>query len=377
MATPVSEHRPDIVDHALVDRKSVDHDRVTASFVDLAVRLGVLGLLLYWAVVLVSPFLDLAIWSAVIAVALHPAYEWLTRRLGGRRRLAAALITILSLLVVIGPATWLALGLIESVRIITERLDMSSLPIPAPPQSIKHWPLIGDELYQFWDLASTNLTAAFAKIAPQLKPLGAGLLGIAANAGTATIKFFASIVVAGFLLSSAPAIVDGVRMASRRLSTRGEAFIHLAAATIRTVARGVIGVSALQAVLAGIGLVVAGVPGATLITSAVLVFGIIQIGPSVVLIPVIIWTWFAMDTTAALAFTAYMVPVNLLDNVLKPLVMGRGLKTPMLVILIGVIAGTLAHGMTGLFLGPIVLAVMWELLVAWARERPGTTAGGT
>jgi len=145
----------------------------------------------------------------------------------------------------------------------------------------------------------------------------------------------------------------------------------LAAGTIRTVARGVIGISALQAVLAGIGLAIAGVPGATLITSAVLVFGIIQIGPSVVLIPVIVWSWFTMDTTAAILFTAYMVPVNLLDNVLKPVIMGRGLKTPMLVILIGVIAGTLAHGMTGLFLGPIVLAVIWELLVAWTRERSG------
>ena len=356
----MSEHRQD----------TADRDRITATFVDLAIRLGVLALLLYWAVTLVSPFLDLAIWSAVIAVALHPAYDWTTRRLGGRRRLAAVLITIVSLLVVIGPATWLALGLIDSVRIITERLDMSNLPIPAPPQSIKGWPLVGDELYQFWDLASTNLTAAFAKIAPQLKPLGASLLGIAANAGTATIKFFASIVVAGFLLSSAPSIVDGVKRVARRLAaTRGEAFVHLAAGTIRTVARGVIGISALQAVLAGIGLAIAGVPGATLITSAVLVFGIIQIGPSVVLIPVIVWSWFTMDTTAAILFTAYMVPVNLLDNVLKPVIMGRGLKTPMLVILIGVIAGTLAHGMTGLFLGPIVLAVMWELLVAWTRER--------
>ena len=370
----MSEQRQNAVD-PLVDH-SADHDRVTASFVDLAIRLGVLGLLLYWAVLLVSPFLDMAIWSAVIAVALHPAFDWSARRLGGRRRLAAALIVILSLLVVIGPATWLALGLIDSVRIIAERLDTSTLPIPAPPPSIKGWPLVGDELYQFWDLASTNLRAAFAKIAPQLKPLGSSLLGIAADAGTATLKFFAAIVIAGFLLSSAPSIVDGVKRVSRRLAaTRGDAFVHLAGATIRTVARGVIGVSALQAVLAGIGLAIAGVPGAPLLTSAVLIFGIIQIGPAIVLIPVIVWSWFAMDTTAALLFTAYMIPVNLLDNVLKPLVMGRGLKTPMLVILVGVIGGTLAHGMTGLFLGPIVLAVIWELLVAWTRERPGAITG--
>jgi predicted PurR-regulated permease PerM len=135
------------------------------------------------------------------------------------------------------------------------------------------------------------------------------------------------------------------------------------------VSRGVIGISALQALLAGLGLMVAGIPGASLITSAVLILGIIQIGPSIILIPVIIWSWTAMETTSALLFTAYMIPVNLLDNLLRPFVMGRGLDTPILIILIGVIGGTLAYGITGLFLGPIVLAVIWELLVAWIRER--------
>ena len=120
--------------------------------------------------------------------------------------------------------------------------------------------------------------------------------------------------------------------------------------------------------LAGLGLMVAGVPGASLITSAVLILGIIQIGPSIVLVPLIIWSWMVMETTTALLFTLYMIPVSLLDNVLRPLVMGRGLQTPILVILIGVIGGTISFGITGLFLGPIILAVIWELLVAWIRE---------
>ena len=113
----------------------------------------------------------------------------------------------------------------------------------------------------------------------------------------------------------------------------------------------------------------AGIPGASLITSAVLILGIIQVGPAIVLIPLIIWSWTAMETTTALLFTAYMIPVSLLDNILRPLVMGRGLDTPMLIILIGVFGGTISYGITGLFLGPIVLAVIWELLVAWIRER--------
>lgn len=348
-----------------------ERERITAQFVDIAIRLGVLGLLLYSAFALVRPFVSIAIWSAVLAVALHPAFDWTARRLGGRPRLAAVLVTLASLVIIIGPATWLALSLIDSLRTVSEHLNASTLGIPAPPPAVRGWPLIGEPLYQFWDLASTNLRAALAKIVPHLKPFGATLLRVAANTGTATLAFFVSIVVAGFLLSSAPMLAKAVHAFSRRLAAaRGEEFTKLATVTIRTVARGVIGISVLQAMLAALGLAVAGVPAASLITSAVLVLAIIQIGPAIVLIPVVIWSWFAMDTTAALLFTAYMVPVNLIDNVLRPMVLGRGLKTPMPVILLGVVGGTFAYGIAGLFLGPIVLAVIWELLIAWTSEGP-------
>ena len=357
--TSVTDDRPD----------PAGRDQLTTTFVELAIRIGALGLVLYWTLLLVLPFLTIVIWSAVLSVALYPAFEWMARRLGGRRRVAAVLITIFTLLVVIGPATWLALGLVESLRMISERIDLSTLALPAPPTAVKDWPLIGDYVYQFWDLASTNLKGAVAKFVPYLKPVGTSLLGIAADAGTGILKFFAGIIVAGFLFAPAPSIVDAVKKFLRRLvPNRGEEFANLAGATIRAVSRGVIGISVLQALLAGIGLMIAGVPGASLITSAVLILGIVQIGPTIVLVPVVIWSWTAMEPAMALLFTAYMVPVNLLDNVLKPIVMGRGLKTPMLVILIGVLGGTLAYGITGLFLGPIILAVIWELLVAWIRE---------
>ena len=289
--------------------------------------------------------------------------------MGGGADWRPSCLRYLSLLIVIGPATWLVLGLIDSLRTLSERLDLSALALPPPPETVKSWPLIGDPIYQFWDLASNNLQAALAKIAPHLKPIGSSLLQIAADAGTGAIKFFIAIVIAGFLYSPAPSLADAIRRFSRRLASgRGEEFVQLAGATIRAVSRGVIGISALQAFLAGLGLMVAGIPGASLITSAVLILGIIQIGPSIVLIPLIIWSWTVMETTTALLFTAYMIPVNLLDNVLRPLVMGRGLDTPILVILIGVIGGTISYGITGLFLGPIILAVIWELLVAWIRE---------
>jgi predicted PurR-regulated permease PerM len=345
-------------------------DRLITTWVELVIRLGVLGLLLALSVVLIRPFITIAIWSIVLTVAVYPMYDWMAGRLGGRRRLAALLLTILNLLIVIGPATWLTLGLIDSLRELSEYLDLSALTLPPPPHAVKSWPIIGAPIYQFWDLASTNFQAALAKTAPLLKPVGGTLLGLAESAGIGVIKFFVAIVIAGFLFSPAPSLVNAVTLFSRRLASgRGEKFVQLAGATIRAVSRGVIGVSALQAFLAGVGLVAAGIPGASLLTSAVLIFAIIQLGPSVVLFPIVIWSWITMDPTKAVLLSLYLIPVSLLDNVLRPLVMARGLDTPMLIILVGVLGGTVAYGITGLFLGPIVLAVIWELLVAWTKER--------
>lgn len=354
-------------------------DRLTATWVELGIRLGVLAFLLYWAFILVRPFITIAIWSIVLTVALDPVYEWIAVRLGGRRRFAALLLTVLSLIIVIGPAMWLILGLMESLHTLSERFDLTAPVLPPPSSTVKSWPLIGESIYDFWQLASTNLHAALARIAPQLKSLGSALLQIGTEAGTGAIKFFIAIIIAGFLYPHAPALADvAKRFACRIASERGEQFVRLAGATIRVVARGVIGISALQAFLAGLGVLAAGIPGASLITSAVLILGIIQVGPSVVILPLIVWSWFSMDTTPALLFSAYMIPVSLLDNILRPFLMGRGLQTPILVILVGVIGGTLSQGITGLFLGPIILAVIWELLVAWVtdNEKVATFPGG-
>jgi predicted PurR-regulated permease PerM len=352
------------------DPKTGHTDQLTSRLTEFAVRLAIVALLLYWAVALVRPFATIAIWSAILAVTLYPLFDWLATRLGNRRRLAALLITAASLFVVIGPVTWLVLGLVDSARTISEKLDLTAISIPPPPLSIKSWPVIGNDFYQFWNLASHNLADALAKVAPYAKPLAEPILRVGANAGIGVLQFFIAIFVAGFLFAPAPAIGNAIKALASKLSPdQGEKFIDLSVATTRSVSRGVVGISALQALLAGLALIVAQVPGASLISSAVLICGIIQIGPSVVIIPVIIWSWMTMSTTAALLFTAYMIPVNLLDNILKPIVMSHGLMTPTLLILIGVIGGTISHGITGLFLGPIVLAVIWEILIMWVKYR--------
>jgi predicted PurR-regulated permease PerM len=200
--------------------------------------------------------------------------------------------------------------------------------------------------------------------------VGSFLLQIAAGAGVGTVKFLVAVVVAGFLFSPAPLLVDELKQLSRRIASgRGEQFVRLAGDTIRAVSRGVVGISALQAFLAALGLYAIGIPAAGLLTTIILIFGIIQIGPTVIIIPLVIWTWISTDTTTALLFTAYMIPVTLLDNILRPLLLGRGLDAPILIILLGVIGGTISQGITGLFLGPIVLAVIWNLLMAWISDQ--------
>ncbi len=358
----------DIVVESRADRERA-RDRGSARLIDTAIRLSVLALLLYFSVTLIAPFLTVGIWSAVITVALYPLYCRMVTVLGGRRRLAAVLLTIITLLIVIGPATWLTWGLLDGMKSLYSRLEVLSTQVPQPSEAVKGWPLIGEQLYKIWSLAASNLVAAFEMIAPHLKQFGTDLLQIVADAGVAALKFFAAIVVAGFLYAPAPAIVDWIMAVARKIDPEhGEEFIRLSSATIRAVSRGVVGVSAVQAFFAGVGLVVAGLPAATLIMLAVLILGIIQVGPSVVLIPLVLWSWTQLETMPALLFSAYMIPVSLMDNVLRPLVMGRGLRTPTLVVLIGVIGGTISYGITGLFLGPIILAVIWELLKAWTKD---------
>lgn len=348
---------------------SFNYRQLNATFIELAIHLGFIGLLVAWTFVLVHPFIPIIVWSVVLTVALYPVFDWTAAVLGGRRALAAALVTILGLLVVIGPVTWLGLGLIDGLKTLIEQLDSGKLSIPPPSENVRDWPLVGPQFYDFWTLASTNVRSALTYLLPQLKPLGDVLLNAASNAGTWTLQFLVSVIIAGFLFRPGPLLVTATKTLALRIdSTHGERFVKLSGATIRAVSRGVIGISLLQAVVGGIGMSLAGVPGASFLTLAVLVLGIIQIGPSPVVAPLLVWGWTTMTIGPALAFTACMATLIFIDSFLKPFVLARGLTTPMLVTLTGVIGGILAHGIGGLFVGPVVLAVAWDLLNAWIRD---------
>jgi len=340
-----------------------------ATSIEWAVKLGCLAILLYWSVLLIQPFLTIIVWSIILSVALYPIFDWMVSRLRLPRALAATLITILSFAIVLGPATWLGVSMIATVGSIVDQINTGAMSIPPPPQSIKNWPLIGEGFFEFWELASTNLKAAFAELSPQLKPLGSSLLSIAGSAGINTLQFLAAVALSGFLFVPGPGLVNSAKAVTHHIaSRRGAEFVDLAGATIRNLARGVIGISLLQALLVGLGLIVAGMPAAGLFSFLVLVLGIVQIGATIIILLPIAWSWLTMETHAALLFTAYMGPVSVLDNFLRPIVLGHGLKTPMPVVLMGVIGGLIVHGLIGVFIGPIVLAIAWELVQIWTRE---------
>lgn len=343
--------------------------RFNALVIELAIRLFVIGALIYWTFTIILPFAAIILWSVVLAVALYPIYRVVAELLGGRPITAAVLMTIAGLVLIIGPVTWMAVGAIEPIKVVVAGFDNGDIAIPPPPASIKDWPFVGEQLYAFWLLASTNLRSAFTQILPQLKPAGEFLLDMAKSAGAGTLKFLVSVLLMGFILAAAPQLLAGTRALSRRIDpSSGEKFVDLAGATINAVSRGVMGLSLMQAVIGGAGMYLADVPGASLLTIAILVLGIIQIGPLIVVAPVIFWAWTTLTPGPALALTVCMLSVNYMDNVLKPFIFAHGLSTPIPVIFVGVIGGVLAHGIAGLFAGPVVLAVVWELGKAWIAD---------
>jgi predicted PurR-regulated permease PerM len=222
-----------------------------------------------------------------------------------------------------------------------------------------------------------NLEQALAEIGPQLEATSRWLFGFVAGLGLGFLQFILAIMIAGLLLAHAGAAQGAAQAFARRVAgARGLSFLELGIATIRNVARGVLGTALVQATLAGIGLVAVGIPAAGLLAFLVFLLSALQLGSGLVLVPAMIYVFATADLLTALLFAAWSIPVTLVDNFLKPILMSRGVDVPMLVIFIGVVGGTLASGIIGLFIGPVVLALGYKLLVAWVLGGPEVVLAG-
>jgi predicted PurR-regulated permease PerM len=351
--------------------------------VEIAIRLGVIVLIVGWCLQIVAPFLGVVVWALIIAIASDAPFERLCVLLGGRRGVAAALAVTAVIVALAVPAVMLSETLVSGARNYAKELSDGSLEVRTPPARVADWPLVGEPIFEFWKLASENLEEAVGRLGPQLEAISKWLVGAAGSAGVGILQLLASLVIAGVMLARSrdrEAVIT--RFASRLAGgTRGPEFARIASSTVQSVVQGILGVALIQSVLAGLGFMVAGIPAAGLWALLVLISAIVQLPVGLVMVPPILLAFSSLGPAAASAFTVWCLAVSLLDNVLKPILFGRGAKVPTLVIFMGAIGGMLTMGIVGLFLGSVVLALGYELFKAWleapdaAEVVPEATSG--
>ncbi len=343
--------------------------------IDLGIRLVLVGGLIAWSLFILKPFLVPVIWGAIIAVAAHPMYVWLLRGVGGRTKLAASLFTLLMVVALLIPTVLLGNTLVDGALLFADRFEAGELGVPAPPDHVAEWPVVGPAIFELWHLASEDAFAAFERFRPQLEAARDGLMTIAANAGFGVLKLVLSIILAGVFLSQAEPGAEMTRAIATRLAgERGVAFADLSRDTVRSVARGILGVAVLQGVLGGLGCLVVGVPAAGLWALLILILAVVQLSPMIVLLPISIYVFSFHETLPAVLFAVWSLAVSLMDGFLKPMLLGRGVDAPMVVVFLGAIGGMLSSGVIGLFVGPVVLVLVYTLYTAWMKEEQERTS---
>jgi predicted PurR-regulated permease PerM len=349
--------------------KTVSDKLFEKNAIEAAIKIGILGAMVIGTVRIIHPFLMPVAWAIIIAVAMEPFIGWFALRLGGRRKLASVLFALLVIAILVIPSIMMATSSIDAVQTLSANLENGSLTVPPPPEGVKEWPVIGPSVSKTWTLASTNLAAALKQFGPQLKAGASALLGSVGGGLKAVFMFVISVIIAAVLLATAEkGSLIMTRIISRFVGEKGPKLVTLATATIRGVMQGVVGVAIIQAVLSAIGMAVVGVPAAGLWAILVLVLAVIQLPPIIVLAPIAGWVFSFADTVPAVIFLVWALLVSASDGFLKPLLMGRGVDAPMLVILIGALGGMMLSGIIGLFVGAVVVAISYTLFMAWVEE---------
>jgi predicted PurR-regulated permease PerM len=337
--------------------------------IEIAVNLLLVFLLLAWCLQILRPFISLIVWGAVIAIATYKPFLKLQSSLGGRKKLAVIVFTLVALAIILIPA-WLFVGsIVESSGQLRASLESGTFNVPPPNESVKGWPVVGVELYQQWVAAAGNFEAWLTANAETVKAVVGGFVAKLGSIGLGILQFVISTLIAAAMIANAESIGAGMHRLFRRVAgDSAEDLMSLTTSTVRSVTTGVLGIAFIQAVLAGIGMMVAGVPGAGVWTLLILILGIAQLPPLLVLIPAVVYVFSVESTTVAVIFMIWSLLVAFSDLVLKPLLLGRGVEAPMLVILLGAIGGMLMSGIIGLFVGAVVLALGYSLLVAWLKS---------
>ena len=334
--------------------------------IEIAVHLALLAIIVVWCFNIIKPFISIIVWAAVIAISMWKPFLKLQSMMGGNKKLALALFTILGLAIVIVPA-WMFVGsIVDSASQVSQSLESGEFEVQPPNERVKDWPVVGNKVYASWSQAATNFEDWLETNSETTKAIVGGLAKRAAGISVGVLQFIISTLIAAAFLAHADNIVRGLRILFARLmGDKADSMMKLSSATVTSVAVGVLGISFIQATLAGLGMMAVGVPAAGVLALLVLVFCIAQLPPWLILFPVIGYVYSVESGTVATVFAVWAVVVSFLDMVLKPIMLGRGVEAPMLVILLGAIGGMLMSGIIGLFVGAVVLALGYTLMQAW------------
>lgn len=350
--------------------------RSASMLMDVLIRAGLVLALALLCYRVFAPFLTLIAWSLILAITLYPAHQSLARRMGGKQGLAATLLVLAGIVLILVPTTVLMSSFGDSIRQLVHDVESNSLRIPPPRESVAQWPVVGQRAFALWTQAYSDLPALVQSMQPKIGELAKQALSVVAGIGGALLMFLAAMIVAGIVMAFGQAGTRGIQAIFIRIigPARGVEFAKLSTATIRAVAQGVIGVAFIQAILVGLCLLLAGVPWAGVLAAIVLVLGIAQVPAIIVTLPAIAWLWMAsgQGTGEATLYSVLLFVAGMADNVLKPLMLGRGVDAPMPVILIGALGGLATAGILGMFVGATLLALGYQIFMGWVETGPAS-----
>jgi len=355
-------------------RAELEHERRSGQLLDVLIRAGLILALALLCYQVFAPFLVLLVWALILAVTLYPLHQAVARRIGGRQGAAATAIAVLGVVLIVGPTAVLMSSMGDSVRQLVTDVHQNTLQIPPPRAGVAEWPLVGERLYAAWASAYEDLPALVQSQQPKIGDLARSALGMVAGIGGGILQFIAALIIAAIIMAFGAAGERGSRAIFERVAgiERGAEFTRLATATVRAVAQGVIGVAFIQAIVVGLCLLIAGVPWAGVLAVVVLVLGIAQVPALLVTLPVIAYIWMSGDygTVAAVVYSVLLFVSGMADNVLKPLMLGRGVDAPMPVILLGALGGMAAAGILGMFVGATLGAIGYQIFMGWVAAKP-------
>jgi len=351
------------------NNKKMANEEHIQKTINTAIRIGFIALLFVMSYLILKPFIGLVLWSIIIAVALFPLHKQFSKILGNKEKLSATLIVIIGISLMIIPAVLFTASTVDSIQDISDKMDAGTLSVPIPDKKIEEWPVIGKPIYKTWKLASNSIADVIRLYTPEIREFAPKMLSMATGLVATVLLFIVSLIISGALMVNAKVAEKTAVSVFKTLAGKdGEQYASLAGATIRSVVQGVIGTAIIQTFFISIGLFFIDFPGAEVIALIVLFVAIIQLPLLLVIIPVIIYVFSYAGTTAAVVFAIWSVLWSISDNAIKPMLMGRGVDIPMLVILLGAIGGMIMGGIIGLFLGAVLLAFTYKTFQAIIQE---------